>query len=112
MPESSLPGTSKNPVQTALAWQKALLADPELTRARIARENGISRANVTQIMNLLNLPEEVISYVATLKTRQELRHFSANRLRCILAKRTVSARQSAFEKIRQEHQTIVSISTT
>ena len=44
---------SENPIQTGLAWQKALKANSSLTKAKIARENGISRARVTQIMNLL-----------------------------------------------------------
>ena len=48
---------SVHPFQLALRWQREIMADPQTTKARIAAREGLSRARVTQIMNLLQLPE-------------------------------------------------------
>lgn len=56
----AVPNDSDNralhPFELALNWEKELAADNSLTKARIAAREGISRARVTQIMNLLELP--------------------------------------------------------
>lgn len=41
-----------------MAWQ-AEIESGEMTRARIARRERVTRARVTQIMALLDLPEDV-----------------------------------------------------
>jgi hypothetical protein len=86
----SFPSHERNlhPFELALNWETELAADNSLTKARIAAREGISRARVTQIMNLLELPESI---------QIELRHppkpfsielFSERRLRLILSHRT------------------------
>jgi hypothetical protein len=48
-----------HPFQLALLWRKQLRDDSRLNRAKIAVREGISRARVTQIMDLLRLPAEI-----------------------------------------------------
>ena len=98
--ESRDGGSPKNPVQIALQWQRMLETRQAANRAEIARNTGISRARVTQIMNLLCLPEEILLYVAVLTAPDQLRIFSERNLRAILTIRSKAARISSFRKLR------------
>jgi hypothetical protein len=51
--------TRIHPYQQACLWRQEMDRDSGITRARIAVREGISRARVTQLMNLLELPEEI-----------------------------------------------------
>ena len=54
--------TYRNPI--ILAREMSLLMEmEELSRADLARKLGLSRARVTQILNLLGLPEMLISEI-------------------------------------------------
>lgn len=70
-------------------------------RAELARRCGISRARVTQIMNLLKLPERVRSYLSALPEQQQTL-YSERRLRPILAARDQEAQIGAFHKLAKE----------
>jgi hypothetical protein len=45
-------------LQKALDWQK-LIDQESISRAEISRREGLSRARVTQLMDLLKLPEKI-----------------------------------------------------
>ena len=45
--------------QQALRWQQEIAANPQLTKARNAVREGLSRSRLTQIMNLLQLPASI-----------------------------------------------------
>ena len=92
----------QNPIQTALQWRQMLTDDKTLSMAEIARNIGVSRTRVTQVMNLLALPQEVVSYLASLTSPDEFRMFSERRLRAILATGKRSAQLSAFHLIRRQ----------
>ncbi len=49
----------RNPVFRAEEFQKRM-QEQSLSRADLARELGVSRARVTQVLNLLKLPEDVL----------------------------------------------------
>ena len=63
---------------------------------------GISRARVTQIMNLLKLPKEIISHVVSVSDMQECRLFCERNLRQILNKGDTAARLTAFRQLRAQ----------
>ncbi len=48
-----------HPFELALMWRQQINDDPTLNKAKIAAREGISRARVSQIMDLLKLPAEV-----------------------------------------------------
>ena len=76
-PESQTP---VNPIKQALAMRQ-LLGTPEIaTKADIARHLGISRARVTQTLNVLKLAPEIQQHVLTL-SEEETAFFSERRLR-------------------------------
>jgi hypothetical protein len=48
-----------HPFLLAQSWRQQMEHDAKLNKARIAAREGISRAHVTQVMNLLQLPAEI-----------------------------------------------------
>ena len=73
----------RNPVFLAREWQKDLSEGKYSSRADLSRKMGVSRARVTQILNLLKLPEEIVEKVCAMGdplpkpiiTEHSLRHF-------------------------------------
>ena len=49
--------------------------------SEIARSEGLTRARVTQIMNLLKLPAEMLVFLLELEDPREIRKFSERKLR-------------------------------
>ena len=91
--------TQRHAIQIALDWKQMLDTDKSLTMAEIARSQGFSRARVTQIMNILHLPKEVINRIASITTPQELKHLSERKLRDLLSLRTVAEQLQGFSKL-------------
>lgn len=76
-----------------------LNSDKSITMAKIARSQGISRARVTQIMNLLYLPQGLIRRILNTTAPQELKHFSEHRLRHLLSLKSVAEQVAGFSKL-------------
>ncbi|MBI5826671.1 MAG: hypothetical protein HZB22_02935 [Deltaproteobacteria bacterium] len=53
-------------LKTAQTLQKALESRPGASQAKLARELGITRARMTQILNLLNLSPEIQDYILSM----------------------------------------------
>jgi len=70
-------------------------------RAEIARQYGLSRARVTQVMNLLKLPENAQEYLMALPC-SERRRFSGRRLCGIVGLESEEAQTESFEELRKE----------
>ena len=58
--------TYRSPVALALEWRQAIDSGHYSSRADLARKNGISRARVTQILNLLRMATEIIDIIGGL----------------------------------------------
>jgi hypothetical protein len=74
-----------HPFQLALLWQQQIADDSKLNQARIAAREGLSRARVTQVMNLLRLPEKVQSELQNLPLPLQIHSFSERYLRRLLS---------------------------
>lgn len=72
-------------------------------RAEIARRYGLSRARVTQVMNLLDLPDEIQEYVMALPPREQ-RHYSGRRLGEIVGLPNEVAQLAALDELRRTAQ--------
>jgi hypothetical protein len=71
-----------SPLLEARRYARILENDSSLAnRADLAREMGVSRARVTQIMNLLRLDPEVQKRLTGLQDQRAVRFFSERRLR-------------------------------
>jgi len=56
----------RNPIFLAREWQKNLSEGKYSSRADLSKNLGISRVRVTQILNLLKLPKDIIENVASM----------------------------------------------
>jgi hypothetical protein len=67
----------------ALEYQKMLSMGVVKNKAEIARIEGISRARVTQILNLINLAPEIKTYLNFTADQNDLKTLTERRLRKI-----------------------------
>jgi len=87
----------RHPLALAYEFQELLEVGAVNNRAEIARRSGLSRARVTQVMNLLNLPDEIQEHVVALPP-QEQRFYSGRRLRKFLGLGNEQAQVTAFRR--------------
>ncbi|MSU66033.1 MAG: hypothetical protein EXS38_08045 [Opitutus sp.] len=64
----------------ALKWQHKLSADPNLTRAKLARSERVTGATLTYYLKLLGLAPEIQEFLLTLKTAPDVRRFSLRKM--------------------------------
>ena len=75
----------RNPIYLAKEWRKALDHGEYTSPAALARDLNISRARVTQLLNLLKLAPEAIEIVSSLGDLLRSPIISERRLRPLLA---------------------------
>ena len=92
-----------SPLLEARRYAGILQRDPFVkTQADLAREMGVSRVRITQVMSLLRLAPEIQDQLLRLTNQRAIRFFSENRLRP-LTQIDDSARQlEAFQKLLAE----------
>lgn len=74
-----------HPFELAIMWRGELANEEGLTKAKIAAREGLSRARVTQIMNLLDLPEIIQNVLQHPPEPLDIHAFSERRLRKIVS---------------------------
>ena len=74
-----------HPFHLALRWRDEMAANPRLTQSRIAAREGISRARVTQVMNLLHLPDRIQADLLSPPAPLEIHAFSERSLRVLVS---------------------------
>ena len=72
---------AKHIIHKAIEWQELLNHGSVASLNEIAKMENLSRARVTQIMNLLKLPAEVKEFLASLQDPMEIQRYSERRLR-------------------------------
>ncbi|MBN1355364.1 MarR family transcriptional regulator [bacterium] len=70
----------RNPLFLAQEWRKRM-QERALSQSELAREMGVSRARVSQILNLLKLPEDVLVEVRNLGDSMERQRVTERMLR-------------------------------
>ena len=68
-------------LKTAFQLKERLEMEPRPTQTALAKELGISRVRVTQILNLLRLAPEIQRYILTMPTTVKKGPIVENRLR-------------------------------
>lgn len=71
----------KHIIHKAMLWRKMLDEGRVKSLSEVAQKEGMTRARVTQIMNLLKLPVEWQGFLAGLDDPKEIRKYSERRLR-------------------------------
>ena len=92
-----------SPLLETRRYANILQSDPFVkTQADLAREMGVSRVRITQVLSLLRLAPEIQEQLLRLTDQRAIRFFSENRLRP-LTQIDDSARQlEAFQKLLAE----------
>ena len=71
----------KHIIHKAIEWKRMLDARSVRSYGEIAGKEGLTRARVTQIMNLLKLPPKWKAFLAGLDDPKDIRKYSERRLR-------------------------------
>jgi hypothetical protein len=88
-----------HPIHLAMKWRRMLDADASLNMAQLARNQGVSRARVTQVMNLLALPLDVQAHLTALQEPAAIRFFSEHKLRPLAACATPEIQAHRFREL-------------
>jgi hypothetical protein len=99
----------QHPIHIALKWQHCLKHDKSLTFSKIAKTQGISRARVTQIMNLLKLHPVIQNRLKQLEEPPEIAFFSERRLRKITRIQDGRGQLKAFAWLRRQFRRIAEL---
>jgi hypothetical protein len=75
------PKKSKHIIHKAIKWKNMLDDGVVVSMSEIARNEGLTRARVTQIMNLLKLPANMQVFLLELNDAKQIRKFSERKLR-------------------------------
>jgi len=90
---------ARHPIHLALEFQGMLKSGMVNNRSELAKRYGLSRARVTQLLNLLELAPEIQEHLFALKDKKSVRAFSERRLRGLVQLRTHSAQVQAFHAL-------------
>jgi ParB-like chromosome segregation protein Spo0J len=91
-----------HPLLLAQSWRQEMEDDTKLNKARIAAREGISRASVTQVMNLLQLPTEIQAGLLRPPAPLEIHSFSERRLRVLVSCGDEEAQTARWRELVQE----------
>jgi hypothetical protein len=83
-------------------WREQMDEDPKLNQAKIAGREGISRARVTQIMDLLELPAEIQNGVLRPPAPLEPHLFPERRLRLLVRCENEEAQMGRWQELLDE----------
>jgi hypothetical protein len=99
--------TRVHPYHQACRWRQEMEWDSRITKAKIAAREGLSRARVTQLMNLLDLPTEVQEDLQNPPAALGISCFSERRLRQIVACGNRELQLRRWQELVQECQILV-----
>jgi hypothetical protein len=88
-----------HPFLLAQLWRQQMEHNSTLNKARIAAREGISRARVTQVMNLLQLPAEIQAGLLRPPVPLEIHSFSERSLRLLVSCGDAEAQMSCWRAI-------------
>lgn len=103
IPPDPEPAANSGIVPPAFEFKRLLDSGEVRNRAELARRFGVSRARVTQIMSILNLPAPVVDALSTTFPDEKSR-VTERRLRAILSLPTEQEQSRAFEELRASAQ--------
>ena len=82
---------------------KKLLDEPQINSfTDIANEMGVSRARVTQMLNLLKLAPYIQKYLLNLVYTQKIKYFTERRLRQIAVLKDRQEQIKIFNKLKKQ----------
>ena len=86
----------------AQSWRQEMEDDTKLNKARTAAREALSRAHVTQVMNLLQLPAEIQASLLRPRAPLEIHSFSERSLRVLVSCGDEETQRSCWQELVQE----------
>ncbi|MBC8434038.1 MAG: hypothetical protein H8D96_19180 [Desulfobacterales bacterium] len=71
----------KHIIHKAIKWETMLDDGAVESLSQIAKKEGLTRARITQIMNLLKLPSDLREFLVGLNDPKEIRKYSERKIR-------------------------------
>ena len=84
-----------------MQWREELVSNTALNRATLARREGLSRARVTQIMHLLELPSEIQNHLLQLSDDRYSSVFTERKLQSFVHLQERQKQLAAFRELLQ-----------
>ena len=97
--KTEVPWRRRHPLALAQMWCQEMGTDPKLNKAKIAVREGISRARVTQIMDLLKLPAEIQNCLVRQPAPLGIDSFSERRLRVLVRRGNEEAQMRRWQEL-------------
>jgi len=72
-----------HPLHRAIGWRRELSDNPKLTKAELARREGISAATLTHHFKLLQLEPTIQDFLLGLQSAPDMRRFSLNAMKAL-----------------------------
>lgn len=94
------PGEPKHRVVRAQEWRRMLETGHAANRFALARRFGVTPGAVTRTMKLIGLVPEIQNFLASLKSKEAIRHFGIKKVGALASLPTAEQR-AAFERIRR-----------
>lgn len=91
-----------SPIALALSFRKMLDEGKVRDQTRLAQQLGLTRARVTQILNLLKLPAAVITELSAANDFVEIAFFTERRLRSMTRLTSAQEQLEGFQTMRKE----------
>ena len=91
-----------NVVRQALQYAEILARNPELTKTQLARELGVSRIRLYQVLNILKLSPAILTSVLEHDTPESRAILTERRLRPLTAVRDHKKQLELFRKLMKE----------
>lgn len=88
-----------HPIHLALEFRKLLDEKLVNSRSELAKQYGMSRARVTQVMHLLDIQADIRKHLLSLNSKSSVRLLSERRLRPLLRMKSSKVRTKAFWSI-------------
>jgi hypothetical protein len=90
-----------SPIEQALTYARVLHEPSVVSKSQVAQRFGVSRARVTQMLNLLDLDDTILEQLTSIKDVDEHNFFTEYRLRS-LALLDGNEQLAEFNRLRQE----------
>jgi hypothetical protein len=91
--------TPVSPVTLAFAFQRMLDNGEVNNQAELANKVGLTRARITQLLNLLKLPDAIIQELGSSCEEEQIAFYTERRLRPITQLRNTKRQIAAFRRL-------------
>jgi hypothetical protein len=91
-----------NPIMLALSFQSMLDQGMVENQSQLAGQVGLTRSRVTQLLNLLKLPPDIVQALSNTQEHVEVAFFTERRLRRLTRLPSLKAQRNLFRDLKKK----------